>query len=268
MRLNYRNHRKIAVIDGLVGYVGGMNIGEEYLGKNKKLSPWRDTHLRLTGSSVTFLEERFLLDWASVGDDPLRTDEMRAFMPPPLVRGNLGVQIVSSGPDSMASTLKNGLLKMIHTARRNVFIQTPYFIPDDSFLDAMRIAASSGVDIRLMLPGLSDNRFVHTATYSYARQVLSYGVKVYSYNGFLHAKSIVFDRAIASIGTANVDCRSFSLNFEINAFIYDVGFATRCEDIFMHDIGNCVDLNGDRFSRRSPITHGAYSITRLFAPLM
>ena len=268
LRLNYRNHRKIAVIDGLIGYVGGMNIGEEYLGKKKKLSPWRDTHLRLAGSSVIFLEERFLLDWTSVSDDPLRTDQMRAFMPPPLVLGNLDMQIVSSGPDSTASTLKNGLLEMIYTARRNVFIQTPYFIPDDSFLDALRIAAGSGIDIRLMLPGLSDNRFVYTATYGYARQVFNYGVRVYSYNGFLHAKSIVFDRAVASIGTANVDCRSFSLNFEINAFIYDTGFAAQCEDIFMHDIGNCIELDEDWFADRSPLTRAAYSVTRLFAPLM
>ncbi len=268
LRLNYRNHRKITVIDGTIGYVGGMNIGEEYLGKNAKLSPWRDTHLRLTGSSVTFLEERFLLDWFSVTDQPLRADQVRNFMPQPLVRGNLGVQIASSGPDTATCTLKNGLLEMLYSARKNVFIQTPYFTPDDSFLDALRIAAGSGVDVRLMLPGLSDHRFVHAATYSYARQALNSGVRVFTYNGFLHAKSMVFDRAVATIGSANLDCRSFSLNFEINAFIYDADFAAQCEDIFMADLAHCVELDEDWFSRRSHVTLAAYSVTRLLAPLM
>ena len=268
LRLNYRNHRKITVIDGAVGYVGGMNIGEEYLGENPGLSPWRDTHLRLTGSSVTFLEERFLLDWTSAADQPLRADQIRSFMPRPLVRGNLDMQIVSSGPDTAVSTLKNGLLEMLYTARGNVYIQTPYFTPDDSFLDALRIAAGSGVDVRLMLPGRADHRIVHAASLGYARHILGSGVRVFVYDGFLHAKTIVFDRSVASIGTANVDYRSFSLNFEINAFIYDQDFAAQCENIFLRDLENCVELDRDWFENRSPLTRAAYSASRLLAPLM
>lgn len=267
-RLNYRNHRKITVIDGTIGYVGGMNIGEEYLGKNPELSPWRDTHLRLIGSSVSFLEERFLLDWASVAGLPLEDEWMRAFMPPPLADGTLAVQIVSSGPDTDASPLKSGLLEMLYTARKNVFIQTPYFTPDDSFLDALRIAAGSDLDIKLMLPGKSDNPLVQAATCSYARQMLNTGVRVYMYKGFLHAKTIVFDRAAASIGTANLDYRSFSLNFEINAFIYDPDFAAQCEDAFLRDLDNCIELDEDWFERLSPFTRAAYSAARLLAPVI
>ena len=268
LRLNYRNHRKITVIDGVIGYLGGMNIGREYRGENPRLSPWRDTHLRLTGSSVTFLEERFLLDWASASDQPLRADQIRGFMPRPLVRGNLDMQIVSSGPDTAVSTLKNGLLEMLYTARRNVYIQTPYFTPDDSFLDALRIAAGSGVDVRLMLPGLSDRLFVHFATHAYARQILGSGVRVFLYNGFLHAKTMVFDRSVASIGTANVDYRSFSLNFEINAFIYNQNFAAQCEDTFMRDLENCTELDEGWFESLSPLTRAAHSVSRLLAPVM
>lgn len=268
LRLNYRNHRKITVIDGAVGYLGGMNIGREYLGEKPGLTPWRDTHLRLTGSSVSFLQERFLLDWISANDQPLGGDQIRSFMPRPLVRGNLDVQIVSSGPDTAASTLKNGLLEMLYSARSNIYIQTPYFTPDDSFLDALRIAAGSGVDVRLMLPALSDHFFVHAATCGYARQILDSGVRVYLYKGFLHAKTVVFDRSVASIGTANVDYRSFSLNFEINAFIYDRDFAAQCEDTFMLDLELCTEVDEDWFERRSPLTRAAYSASRLLAPLM
>lgn len=268
LRLNYRNHRKITVIDGAIGYLGGMNVGEEYLGANPRLSPWRDTHLRLTGSSVTFLEERFLLDWTSATDQPLRNDQIRSFMPRPLVRGNLNVQIASSGPDTATSTLKNGLLEMLYSARKNIYIQTPYFTPDDSFLDALRIAAGSGVDVRLMLPGLKDHLFVHTASLGYARQLLGTGVRLFLYNGFLHAKTLVIDGAVASIGTANLDYRSFSLNFEINAFIYNEPFAAQYEDIFRADLDNCAELDEHWFADRSPFTRAAYSATRLLAPVM
>ena len=268
LRLNYRNHRKITVVDGRIGYVGGMNIGEEYRGSNSRLSPWRDTHLRLTGSSVSFLEERFLLDWFSVCDTPITPEQVREFVTLSPGAGNLAVQIVSSGPDSSTSTIKSGLLEMIYAARESVFIQTPYFIPDDSFLDALRIAAGSGVDVRIMLPGKSDNALAHAATCGYARQVLESGVQVCMYDGFLHAKTIVSDGKVASIGTANADCRSFSLNFEINAFIYDEDFAARYETIFLDDSKNCLDLDDDWFTRHSPVTRAMYSVTRLLAPLM
>ena len=268
LRLNYRNHRKITVVDGTVGYVGGMNIGDEYLGKSKRLKPWRDTHLRLTGSSVSFLQERFLMDWMSVNDREMPPDVLRSFFPSPLQQGNIGVQIVSSGPDTTSMSIKNGLLEMLYTARKNIYIQTPYFIPDESFMDALRIAARSGVDVRLMLPKLADHFMVHAATLSYVRQILDSGVKVYMYQGFLHAKTIVFDGAAASIGTANLDNRSFALNFEINAFIYNQDFAAQYEGIFLQDLENCTELREDWYLERHPAVRGFYSACRLMAPLM
>jgi len=268
LRLNYRNHRKITVVDGTVGYVGGMNIGDEYLGKSKRLTPWRDTHLRLTGSSVSFLQERFLMDWMSVNDREMPPDVLRSFFPPPLQQGNIGMQIVSSGPDTASMSIKSGLLEILYTARKNIYIQTPYFIPDESIMDALRIAARSGVDVRIMLPKPADHFLVHSATLSYARQILGSGVKVYMYQGFLHAKTIVFDGAAASIGTANLDNRSFALNFEINAFIYNQDFAAQYEGIFLQDLENCMELREDWYLERNPVVRGFYSACRLLAPLM
>lgn len=267
LRLNYRNHRKITVIDGVVGYVGGMNIGDEYLGKSR-LSPWRDTHLRLTGTTVSFLQERFLFDWTGIVGIDLAPAEIQSFFPQPLQQGRLGVQIVSSGPDVPGSAIKSGLLEMVYMARRNVFIQTPYFTPDDSLFDALRIAAKSGVDVRLMIPAMMDHPFVHCATYSYAHQVLEAGVKVYRYKGFLHAKTTVVDGQVATIGTANFDNRSFSLNFEINAFIYNEDFAAECEQIFLQDQENCLEYTDEWYRKRPAIVRGAYSLSRLFAPLI
>lgn len=268
MRLNYRNHRKITVIDGEVGYVGGMNIGTEYLGCDKKLHPWRDTHLRLTGSSVFFLQERFLMDWASVHEKEIVAGELLSFFSPSRGEGELGMQIVSSGPDTESLSIKNALLEMLYSARKNVYIQTPYFTPDDSFIDALRIAANAGVDVRLMIPGLSDNVLVTAATYSFAWQVLDAGVKVYRYKGFLHAKTMVVDGKVASIGTANIGNRSFAVNFEINSFIYDKDFAASYEAVFLGDQGNCEEIQRAWFKQRPPVVRAAYGLCRLLAPLI
>lgn len=270
-RLNYRNHRKITVIDGRVGYVGGMNIGDEYMGRDKRLTPWRDTHLRLTGSSVWFLQERFLMDWGYSSDMDLdaRLNVPKFF---PECRsedeGRLGVQIVSGGPDTAASPLKSGLLTMINSARRNIYLQSPYFSPDESLLDALRIAARSEVDVRLMLPIISDHWLSHMSTLGYARQVLESGVRVFLYHGFLHAKTAVSDGLVTSIGTANINNRSYLLDFEINAFIYDAGFAADCEKIFLRDQGNSTELTPEWFAAKGRLTQSVYNFTRLFAPLM
>jgi cardiolipin synthase len=275
LRLNYRNHRKITVVDGIAGYVGGMNIGDEYLGKGKRLKPWRDTHLRLTGSSVSFLQERFLLDWMFVNNLEIFGDSeeipphaLRAFFPPPLRLGDVGMQIVSSGPDTATMAIKSGLLEMLYAARKNIYIQTPYFVPDESIMDALRIAVSSGVDVRLMLPGLADKFPVYSATMGYARQILQSGAKVYTYPGFLHSKTIVCDGAVSSIGTANFDNRSFALNFEINAFMYNQDLAAQCEDIFLRDQEICEELSEDWYLGRSPVVRGMYNACRMLAPLV
>lgn len=268
LRLNYRNHRKITVIDGEIGYVGGMNIGLEYCGKHKRLHPWRDTQLRLTGSSVSLLQERFLLDWMSVRDDAMDVKSLEAYFPPPLQRGSLGMQIVSSGPDTAVPSIKNGLLEMLYTARKTAYIQTPYFIPDDSMLDALRIAVRAGVDVRIMLPGLQEYFFVASANDSYAWQLVDAGARVFRYHGFLHAKTVVIDGMAASIGSANIGNRSFTLNFEINAFVYDYQFAAACERVFLNDQEQCAELTEEWFRARPPIIRLSYGVTRLLAPLM
>jgi len=268
-RLNYRNHRKITVIDGRIGYVGGMNIGDEYLGLNKKLRPWRDTHLRISGQAVWFLQERFLMDWGyssdSDQDERLNIDK---FFPHLKGEGRLGIQIVSSGPDTEGSPLKSGLLSMIYSARKNVYLQTPYFAPDDSIMDALRVAAQSEVDVRLMLPTLNDHTLSQMSALGYARQALNSGVRVFLYKGFLHSKTTVSDSLVSSVGTANINNRSYLFDFEVNAFIYDTAFAARCEQIFLEDQKNCLELTPQWFEEKSRLNNASYNFARLFAPLM
>lgn len=270
LRLNYRNHRKIVVIDGLTGYVGGMNVGVEYCSHHEKLTPWRDTHLCITGSAVWFLQERFIVDWAySSSTDPHETASIQTYFPEPANTGNLGMQIISSGPDTIVeSPIKSGMLAMIYSAQKRISIQTPYFAPGESVTDALRIAARSNIDVRLMIPRISDYDIVHRATLGYARDMLDAGVKVYLYNGFIHAKTIAIDHAVASIGTTNLTNRSFTLDFEVNAFIYDEAFARRCEEIFETDIATSQQLPQDYFEKQSSLTRATHNFARLLAPMM
>ena len=267
-RLNYRNHRKLIIVDGTIGYVGGMNVGTEYMGLNKKLTPWRDTHLRLTGTSVWFLQERFAMDWCYAATVDSKTMKVEKYFPAALPGGDVGIQIVSSGPDMETAPIKGGLMEILYAARRNIWIQTPYFTPDDAFLEALRAAARAGVDVRLMLPGKSDHQIVHWATLFYARQAHEAGVKVYAYNGFIHAKTIAFDGLAASIGTCNIGTRSFYLNFEITAFLYSKDFVAEQEALFLRDSENCTELTAEWFAKRKPLTRGMHNASRLLAPLM
>ena len=268
LRLNYRNHRKIIVIDGTIGYVGGMNVGDEYMGKNPKLSPWRDTHLRITGSAVWFLQERFIMDWAYSSDtDPHQVD-VQTYFPDPVETGGMGMQIISSGPDTFESPIKSGMLSMIYGARKSVYLQTPYFTPDESYADAMRIAARAGVDVRLMIPERSDYGIVHHATLGYARDLQRTGVKILKYRGFIHAKTLVVDGRVATIGTTNITNRSFTLDFEVNAFVYDAEFAGRCVEIFRRDEENSLLLGPDHFKGLRVWTRASYNFARMFSPMM
>ncbi len=272
IRLNYRNHRKITIVDGQVGYLGGMNVGDEYLGRSKRLSPWRDTHLRLTGPAAWFIQERFFMDWLQGNRSDPEPAQLVKYFPPPLPAGpgeGLGVQIVSSGPDTQEQTpIKSGFLAMIYNAVEEILIQTPYFTPDDSFLDALRIAAGSGVTVKLMLPDRSNNPLTHQANFAYARQVAEYGVQVFFYRGFLHAKTITCDRHAVSIGSSNMDIRSFSLNFEINAFTHNQAFADNHARQFDLDLANCTRATPAWFHARGPLARGISRVAKLFAPLM
>lgn len=267
-RLNYRNHRKIVVIDGRVGYIGGFNVGEEYLGLSRKFGYWRDTHLRLEGSALHPLQTRFILDWnqASARND-IEYDEV--FFPAIPKKGDTAMQIVSSGPDEEWEQIKDGYLKMINMAKKYIYIQTPYFIPDPSFYDAVRIAALSGIDVRIMIPNKPDHPFVYWATYSYAGQMLRAGARVFIYdNGFLHTKMIVVDDEVSTVGTANIDVRSFKLNFEVNAFIYDHTVSGKLADLFHQDMELSEEMTLGLYLARTRMIKTKESIARLLSPIL
>ncbi|MGD6805006.1 cardiolipin synthase [Rossellomorea vietnamensis] len=267
-RLNYRNHRKLVIIDGVTGYVGGFNVGDEYLGLNPRFGYWRDTHLRIEGSAVLAMQTRFILDWnqASASRD---IDLEHRYFPEAKFRGNAGVQIVTSGPDSEWEQIKNGYIRMVSSAKESIYIQTPYFIPDTSLLDALRIAALSGIDVRIMIPNKPDHMFVYWATFSYIGEMLKAGARIYIYdNGFIHAKTIVVDSKTSSVGTANIDVRSFRLNFEVNAFIYDVELSNELGNIFLKDIHQSRELTIEEYSKRHLWIRFKESISRLLSPIL
>ncbi|MFL0584143.1 cardiolipin synthase [Solibacillus silvestris] len=267
-RLNFRNHRKISIIDGRIGYIGGFNVGDEYLSLSDRFGYWRDTHLRIEGSAVHPLQTRFILDWnqASAKNDIFYAERYFPIIPQ---KGTAALQIISSGPDTEWEVIKNNYLHLITNAKKYVYIQSPYFIPDESFFDAIRIAALSGIDVRIMIPNKPDHLFVYWATYSYVGPLVEAGAKVYHYEkGFIHAKMIVVDDEIASVGTANIDVRSFSLNFEVNALLYDRLLAHRLAEIFESDILDCSELTFELYKNRSNFIKFKESISRLLSPIL
>jgi len=267
LRINYRNHRKICLIDGEEGFVGGFNIGNEYLGISKEYGFWRDTHIRIKGSALDELELRFLLDWRYASHDNFIADAK--YFPNRAEQGQTGIQIVSSGPDSKWSSIKNGYLKMISSARRNIYLQTPYFVPDDSILEALKIAALSGIEVCLIIPGKPDHFFVHWASLSYVGELLEAGVRCYTYNrGFIHSKLIVIDGLVSTVGTANLDIRSFDLNFEVNAFIYDEEVSQKFETAFINDLNDCTEITMENYLSRSVSVRVKEAFCRLLSPLL
>ncbi|MEJ8776990.1 cardiolipin synthase [Pseudogracilibacillus sp. ICA-222130] len=267
-KVNFRNHRKLAIIDGEVGYIGGFNIGDEYLGHSEKFGYWRDTHLRVRGHAVRMMQTRFILDWNQASRNHVLYDD-RYFIGGEKGRGDVGIQIVSSGPDQQWEQVKYGYIKMILEAKESVYIQTPYFIPDESLMDALRIAALSGIKIKIMIPNKPDHIFVYWATLSSVGELLNEGAEIYLYqNGFLHAKTIVVDGKMSSVGTANIDVRSFRLNFEVNTFLYDVKIAQQLVDIFEQDIMLSTQMTKQLYEQRSLWIKFKESISRLLSPIL
>jgi len=266
-KINYRNHRKIVVIDGTVGFVGGFNVGNEYMGLNNKIGYWRDTHLKISGDAVIDLQTRFFLDWSHASKQELMF--LPKYFPDNRMQGKVGIQIISSGPDKSDEVIKSNYVKMINSAKKSILIQTPYFVPDASVFEAIKIAAASGVDVRIMIPCKPDHPFVYWATYWYCGGLLKYGVKVYIYEyGFLHAKTLVIDGTVASVGTANFDVRSFKLNFECNAIIYDTKTSKMLYDIFMEDLNYSMELTRELYLERGILIRFKESVCRLLAPLL
>ncbi|RXZ81488.1 cardiolipin synthase [Paenibacillaceae bacterium] len=247
-RMNYRNHRKIVVVDGLTGFVGGINIGEEYLGRNKKLGYWRDTHLQITGDAVYSLQDVFTRDWWFTARERLSD---QSYWPQHHCQEQKQVQIVSSGPDSSANAILECVFNGLAVANNRIYITTPYFIPDISILMALRTAALSGVDVRLIIPEVSDSKFVLYASLSYVEDMLTAGVRIYRYQkGFIHSKVIIIDKLFASVGTANMDMRSFFSNFELNALLFDEQTVDELAEQFHDDLRSCKELYLSEFEQR------------------
>lgn len=221
-RINYRNHRKLAIIDNEIGYIGGFNIADEYLGKSRKFGYWRDTQMIIRGNAIAALNERFYQDWRYTSGEQLdlvRKSLKYAYTPD---LGEIPVQIVSCGPESDKEEIKRGMMKMITGAKESIYIQTPYLVPDAPMLDSLAMAARSGIDVRIMIPSMPDHPFVYRTTLYNAGKLIKEGAHIYIYrNGFLHAKTLTVDGEVCTAGSCNFDIRSFRLNFESNAFIYD-----------------------------------------------
>lgn len=267
MRINYRNHRKIVVIDGKIGYVGGFNVGNEYVNKGKQFKFWRDTHIRVRGEAVNELNKRFILDWDYASDENM--GNMSMYFPIPEVVGDVGMQIVSSGPDHMEEYIKNSYMKIINSAKNYVYIQTPYLVPDSPMMEALKISALSGVDVRIIVPGAPDHFFMEWMLSANIGLLIEYGIKIYRYgNGFIHSKTIVADGEVCSIGTANLDIRSFKLNFEVNAFIYNEAVAKEQEKIFLDDQLKSKLVIKEEYYKRSKNLKIKESLIRLLAPIL
>lgn len=267
-RINYRNHTKMVVIDGEYGYIGGFNVGDEYINENKHIGFWRDTHIRIRGEAVNDLTNRFLLDWCYASGEEI--EDFSKFYPKnPIRDGDIAIQIVTSGPDHNEEYIKNAYMKMINNAKKYVYLETPYFVPDSPMLEALKLSALSGVDVRLIIPGKPDHIFMKWAASAYIGDLLNAGAKVYLYqNGFIHAKTIVADGKVCTVGTANMDMRSYSLNFEVNAFIYDDRVANNLETQFFKDIEDCKVMTKEEYDKRSITLRIRESIIRLISPIL
>ncbi|WP_035291459.1 cardiolipin synthase [Clostridium sp. KNHs214] len=267
-RINYRNHRKIVVIDSQVAFLGGFNIGNEYISKDPKIGYWRDTHIKIMGEAINDLEERFLLDWTYASNEYI-DDYSKYFISKTFNEPDVGLQIVSSGPDLKEQHIRNGYIKIINHAKNTLYLQSPYFVPDDSMLNALKICALSGKDVRIMIPGNPDHIFMGWAANAYIKTLLDCGIKVYLYNnGFIHCKTIMADGSVCSIGTANMDIRSFKLNFETNAFIYNRNICTTVEKQFLKDMEYCTEVTLQNFQSRPLRSKIFESITRLLSPIL
>ncbi len=262
-RLNYRNHRKIAVIDGAVGFIGGFNIGEEYLGHGP-LGAWRDTAVRIRGGGVQALQLRFILDWNYATNEGLSLGG--AYFSASPREGSASIQIVSGGPDTTWNPPREQYVKMVGSAKRTCYLQTPYFIPDPSIMVALRIAALSGVDVRIMIPSKADQPLVHWASLSFAAELLDAGARVFAYTaGFLHAKTATIDDSVTSVGTANWDLRSFKWNFETNAVIFDAALGEKYRRIFEDDMTRSTEITRESYAARGLAVRIKESVCRLFS---
>ncbi len=264
--LNHRNHRKILIVDGKIGFIGGLNIGDEYVNKNPKYPFWRDTHIRISGEAVYIIQNVFLKNWYFITRE---MPEGSDYFPKLGKQGHELIQIVPSGPDFDWEAIQQAYFSIITSAKEKIYITTPYLVPDDSILMALKTAALSGLDVRIIVPGIPDKRFVYWATCSYFEELLLAGVRVYKYQkGFIHSKIVTVDSAVASVGTANFDNRSFQYNFEINAFCFKRQTVKKLDEDFQNDLIGSEEIILNEVQRRPLRARFVESSARLVSPLL
>lgn len=269
-RTNYRNHRKIIVIDGCTGFVGGINVSDRYINNPANENPvfWRDTHIRINGPGTFYLQYLFICDWNFSASQRLKL-QPDFFCTTKSKKGNAIVQLAASGPDSDTPTIMFSLMQVIGMAEHEILITSPYFIPGESILDAINMALLSGVKVKLLVPKESDSAIVNAAARSYYRSILDCGAEIYLYKkGFVHAKTLVADGQLAIVGTANMDHRSFELNFEVNAMIYDKKIAKQLRDVFYDDLKDAVKINPNTWKKRTLFKQLPEKMARLLSPLL
>lgn len=265
--INRRDHRKVVIIDGKVGYIGGINIGDEYIHKSKKFGFWRDTHLRIEGDAVHSLQLTFLLAWYMLTEENIQSIGLF----PKFEQKSDGAvaQIATSEASTPQETIYQAYFAGIGSAEETICIQTPYFIPDESLLTALRTALLSGVKVKIMFPSFADHFLVYHASHSYLEEVMELGAEVYFYKkGFLHSKVLVIDRSFASVGTLNMDIRSFSTNAEINAFLYDDDTVNELYDMFQEDLKDCIKVDYHQYKKKGLFKKMLEGFCRLFSPLL
>lgn len=268
-KINYRNHRKIVVIDGKIGYTGGMNIGDEYKGESLKMGFWRDTHMRMHGDAVYYLQMAFMKDWRLVSGQTLSVSMVPALFPEHNCKGTEQVQVIASGPDGTRHPIQEVCFNAIATASSRVYITTPYFIPDVALMTAIKTAARSGVDVRVLIPGRADYQVVLHASLSHLEELMEAGVTFYRYQkGFVHAKVVIVDDLLAAVGSANLDMRSFYSNFELTAVMYSKKALDRLTADFKQDLKDSKRVELGEFKQRSRVSKCAEVVCRLLSPLL
>ncbi|MFB5267034.1 cardiolipin synthase [Paenibacillus enshidis] len=265
-RVNYRNHRKIVVVDGIVGFVGGINVGNDYLGLYPKHGFWRDTHIRIEGDGVYILQNTFLGDWQLASGERIIDESL---FPPHQCQGNEQVQVLASGPDQDWDAIQEMCFGALSVAQSRIWLTTPYFIPDPSIYEALKTAAVSGVDVRIIIPFKSDSVLVQLASLSYVEELLEAGVRFYQYRkGFIHAKVMIVDELLASVGTANLDMRSFFYNFELTAVLFSDEAISRLMQDFEEDLQHSSPIDYEEFSNRPKTRKAAEMLARMLSPLL
>lgn len=269
-KMNYRDHRKIAVIDGKIGYIGGINIRKDHLGFHQKLKPWRDTHIKIKGQAVYALQNTFFNFWQFCIKQNKETKEYvkEGYFPKIKSEGSVISQIITSGPDDSKNKIKEAMIKLITSAQDSIILQTPYFVPDEIFMSSLKQAIKSGVKVTLMLPKIPDKKVVYLASLSFAKEIVETGGQVFFYKGFLHSKVLIVDETAMCIGTCNADNRSFSLNFEITAILYQKELIKNHILDIEKDLKNSERVDFDYYNKRHLFSKFGQAIFRLFAPLL